>query len=840
MPSNLSKIFADFLIRQRWLLLVIGFVMTATSIMFAPTLDFDRSIENMFSADDEFLGPYRKLNEVFGGSEAVAVVFREPTLFEEEGPGMERVRSLSGELSQVDGIADVISVSTLDDLLTQFFKKELTSKGYPSDAFRDLFAELTHSTDGKTAAIICLLKDRSASGIPRHQIVADIREIIAELPPNHPEVMVTGEPVMVVDGFRLIENDGEMLKWSSALLLALVILACFRSVRWVVIPLAIVQFSLLTTQAILAWTGLKLSMVSSMFAAIVTVIGVATVVHVIVRFREARGRKLSPEASLRDSLVRLIAPVTWACLTDAAGFTALGFSTIGPIQDFGLMMAIGSCMVLLACALLIPGLALFPLPKFVRVLDVEPQHSWTEVVLDQSLQGPLYWIRKAPWSLAAIMIGLTVFTSFGLMRTEVESDFTKNFQEQSEIVQSYKFVESNLGGAGVWDLMLPASKELTWAEIQRIDALEKSLRRDVVVVVDSQGRVGPKPQSKENVSTVSSDEANEEATEPSASSNDAEVQGLTKVVSIVDAIKAAVPPIAFSALSFAPESRRNDVLGTALNQMHDRMPGMMNSLHAPDPDNPNQWYVRVMLRSHERQPAPVKKEIIRQVHAIVDQAYPVTESDPAQTGSTPTEQEAAGRVSGFYVMLTHLVDQVLRDQWKTFGIATALIALMMMIAFRNPFLAIAGLLPNALTIVWLLGTLGWLGIKINMGTAMIAAVSMGLSIDSSIHYITVYRRARKASLSVHDALDNAQERVGQALVYATLALVFGFAILCLSDFIPTVYFGLLVSISMLGGMLGNLLVLPLCLHAFGGRFTRSLKKSSRESDPVYGSKVDPL
>jgi hypothetical protein len=98
-----------------------------------------------------------------------------------------------------------------------------------------------------------------------------------------------------------------------------------------------------------------------------------------------------------------------------------------------------------------------------------------------------------------------------------------------------------------------------------------------------------------------------------------------------------------------------------------------------------------------------------------------------------------------------------------------------------------------------------------MGVAMIAAVSLGLSIDSAIHYITFFRRARQAGKGVEEAISDVQETVGRAVLYSTLALIIGFSVMCTSEFVPTAYFGFLVSVSMLGGLLGNLVLLPILL-----------------------------
>jgi hypothetical protein len=176
-------------------------------------------------------------------------------------------------------------------------------------------------------------------------------------------------------------------------------------------------------------------------------------------------------------------------------------------------------------------------------------------------------------------------------------------------------------------------------------------------------------------------------------------------------------------------------------------------------------------------------------------------------GAAPPAQ-----VTGFYVLLTNLITSVLRDQWLCFAAATLGVGVMMWVAFRSVALAWVALVPNILPVVVVLGAMGWLGLKVNMGVAMIAAVSMGLSVDSSIHYVMSFRRARAAGQDVRGALAAVQQSVGRAAVYATVALVVGFLALCNSQFVPTIYFGCLVSLAMLGGLLGNLLVLPLLLR----------------------------
>ena len=160
-------------------------------------------------------------------------------------------------------------------------------------------------------------------------------------------------------------------------------------------------------------------------------------------------------------------------------------------------------------------------------------------------------------------------------------------------------------------------------------------------------------------------------------------------------------------------------------------------------------------------------------------------------------------------MLSRLVSNVLEDQWKCFAFATLGIFVIMLLSTRSILFSLAALVPNALPIFVVLGAMGWFGMRVNMGAAMIAAVSMGLSIDSSIHYLLHYQRRLNAGDRPLKSLRSAQENVGFAVVLATVALIAGFLALAVSEFVPTVVFGTLTSLTMLGGLFGNLVVLPL-------------------------------
>jgi predicted RND superfamily exporter protein len=740
----MSKRIARLLLRRRWWLL--AFAAAAAALCFWPArqLDFDRSIENMFAADEPLVASYEKLKRTFGGNEIVLAVYQDAGLLRPDGTGLRRSAAIGQRLARVPGVKGVLSIDMVmgDSIVDP--DNEIARR------YRELFRGYTHSEDGRTVALVCMLSAPDHAKISRRETIQRLRRVMRSLPGDLEPGLLAGEPVMVADVFRYVEQDGRRLGIASTLLLGVVIIVCFRSVRWVVIPLAVVQLTLLMTRAVLTWSGLRLTIVSSMLTAVVTVIGVATMVHVIVRYRDARAEGRLPPCAVLRMATLLVAPIFWACCTDAAGFAALMVAEVGPVRDYGLMMSIGSLLVMVSAGLLVPGLAL--LGRW----DTDPHYAWGERLLDRQLSRSAFWTERYPRQLGVAAVLIVALISSGIPRLEVETDFTKNFRAGSPIVRSYQMIETQLGGAGVLDVILPAPERLDWQFLQQVGQLEEQLRRQVAVPIGADG----------------------------------EVSRLTKVISLADAVQAAIPA---EVAQVTPAPLLDAMAASAIAVMRTRMPEFFRALHGEDPRQPGQHYLRIMMRAHERQPSEAKRELIQQVERISRSAFPEAE------------------VTGLFVLLTRLIDSVLRDQWLTFGLAAIGVACMMTLAFRSIRLALVALIPNTAPILIVLGMMGWLGLRINLGAAMIAAVSMGLSVDSSIHYITSFRRARQQGESLSAAIHAVQHTVGRAMVYSTLALVVGFSVLCTSQFVPTIYFGVLVGLSMLGGLAGNLVVLPLLL-----------------------------
>lgn len=778
------------LVRVRWYLLGLGLAVAAACWQPARKLAWDQRLETMFAPDDPRRIALREWKERFGAGEAVLAVYRDPQLLERDGRGLKRLSAVADRLREVPQVREVLCLADLDRMLAGLaparrlaglLRGQAAPEAAPAgilgsdplaERLRRCFEGYTHSADGTVAALVCLLQPAAEAGTPpphsaapagptstagrqtfppRQEAVAALAQVLRSLPDGLPPGHLVGEPVLVAEGFALVERDGRRLAWGTTLLVGLVMLACFRSFRWMAAPLLVVQWSILATRGLLASLHFHLSMVSSMLAALLTVIGVATVMHWIVRFRELRQWGLDERTALQQTIALLAGPITLALVTDAIGFGALLASRVAPVRDFGFMMALGSLLVWPAVWLLLPALSLGGRTPRAGAAAVEPP-GWLAGWLARSAE----WIAAHQHKLAAGLLLAAGGAAAGMRHLELQTDFLSNFRADSSIAQAYAFVETHLGGAGVWDLVVPIPPRLDEATLARVRRLEARLRQ-----IRLPGRT------------------------PGT-----EVPGLTHVLSLVDLVDAAAAEPTLAAL--APELRAQALAALA--------PTFVASLRFQPPSPQETGQLRIMLRARERLDAAQKQQLLTAVEQAAREAFP--------EGAVAT---------GYYVLLADLVASLLRDQWLSFALAGGGIFLVLLITFRDPWLALGALLPNTLPILVVLGCMGWLArlglaeLKLNMGAAMIAAVSLGLSVDSTLHYLAVYRRARARGQPHTLALTAAQQSVGQAMILSTLALILGFLVLCTSPFVPTAYFGALVSLAMLGGLVGNLLLLPVLL-----------------------------
>ncbi|MDP1797805.1 MAG: MMPL family transporter, partial [Planctomycetaceae bacterium] len=460
-----------------------------------------------------------------------------------------------------------------------------------------------------------------------------------------------------------------------------------------------------------------------------TIIGISVVMHVTVTYRELRG-EMDREAAFRKSVQALAEPIFWNIVTTMIGFASLIQSTVAPVRSFGLMMTVGSGMVMVACMMVLPGGTL--LGRW----DADPRQTPSEHRLVAALHRLTATLDRHHWILLVTNAVVLIIGSIGLAKLTIETDFSKNFRRTSPIVQALEFFETKLGGAGNWEVNFSVPEELDSTTIDKVRSLAEELR-----------------ELKMPDGTV-----------------------LTKVVSLADGID-FIPWLAARTLP------------AKLDLLRDYQPEFIPSIY-----NTEQHRMRIVLRSLERQPAEIKLQLIEKVRTAAQHHFP------------------DAKVTGLYVLLANVITSLMDDQLTSFITSAVGIFVCVALATRSWAVGVIALFPNLFPLVLVVGGMGWCGVPINIGTAMIASVSFGLTVDASLHYLAEYLELRRAGCDHLAAVLATHGNVGRALVFSNLALIFGFAVLALSNFIPLVYFGVLVSLAMIGGLVGNLVLLPLLLH----------------------------
>ncbi len=747
------------LMRIRYVMAVLGIAVLLVCYPVSIGLQLDRSITAMFDPADPTRTDYEGLQRHFGGNAISILVYTDQALF--SSAGFERSKQISERVAEVAGVKGVLSPARLSGAVEKLRPAGLFT-GYSRDTpglmrRKDLVARLldrdfagyTHSADHSRGAVAVMLEaDFSVDTIE------NLQRIAADLPTDYPdaigETALVGEPVLVHDAFALIERDGAKLATYTIGLLSVVLLISLFDFRLVILTALMIAWSVTVTKATMVWLGISLSLVSTILTSIVTVIAVATVLHIGVRFRISRSRGHSQLAAATRSLTGLMLPILWTCATDAAGFAALTWSRILPVRDFGLMIAIAATCVLVATVLFAPAALMLPGVNFGTALT-RYQQSAARGLRKVCLRLARWMVGHRSVSVAVTLI-IALLAVFGVARTEVETSFLNNFRSDSEIVMAYQQVEEKFGGAGVWDIVLDAPTVLTEEFLDQVLALETELRE-----IDIDGA------------------------------------RVAKVLSMADADQAVQrAPL----LKLAPPEVR-------IRGMRSTIPVFVDALLTPkNGDDDQQRRFRIMLRSREHLGAEQKTKLIAAVEDVVRRRT----SDPAwQQHSVSTEP---GTVTGYYVMMARLVSQLVADQWRCLLASAILVWLLLLMATQSIRLAVAALLPNLLPVFLVLALVGFLGGKINMGATMIAAVSVGLSIDGSVHFLACYRRCRRRGHTAAAAATHAAGNIGVPVLLATVALVFGFSVLVSSEFIPTATFGMLVAATLAAGTVINLTLLP--------------------------------
>ncbi len=620
----------------------------------------------------------------------------------------------------------------------------------------------------------------------RAALVAAVREV-ADKYRGETRIFVGGVPMIAADMLDFVQDD--LVTFGSAIVLVMVLMLAliFRDYRWVVVPITGCVLTATIMLGILGYTDWRMTVISSNFVAVLLVVSLALAIHLVVRYRELE--TVEPELDRGERAVRaaqlMFVPCLYTALTTMVAFTSLVVAGIKPVIDFGWMMTAGIVVGFVVSFTVVPAL-MAVLPAMSSAHGATDQMSITQQLagLVDRFGGLVLWVT----ALIALLIAV------GLTRLQVENRFIDYFKDTTEIYQGMELLDSRLGGTIPLDIILyPPDAETSESDGPSSEPLTTAIEGDDGGFEDD--FFGDDPFGDD----ISFEEEN--SVEVGYWFTLAGRDLIDQIHDIVAARPESGKTLSLSTGFGVMDRLYRDKLGSVELALVERsMPAdVADVLIAPYYD-PESQQARVTVRVME-----TSKELRRAEY--LDTLYTdILE----QTGL----DESRVKFTGLLVLYNNVLQSLYASQILTLGAVFIAIGIMFLALFRSLSLALLGLAPNILAAGLVLGMMGLADIPLDIMTITIAAIVVGMGVDNCIHYIHRFRREFAIDGDYRQAMHRSHGSIGRAMYYTTLTVVVGFSMLTLSNFTPSIYFGVLTVLAMIAAVTGALLLLPKLILVF--------------------------
>lgn len=652
--------------------------------------------------------------------------------------------------------------------------------------------ELAQGDRDKLKAAEQAFKDYTAVAIARQsEFVEQVRQVVATYR-DRADLFVGGVPMIAADMISFVKSD--LVSFGAGILLFMVVIlaAIFRGLRWVLLPLftcvAVAVFML----GLLAWLDWRMTVISSNFVAILLIITLAIAIHLVVRYRELQLDL--PEAGQHElvlGMVRLMAvPCLYTTLTTAVAFVSLIVSGIRPVIDFGWMMTIGISVALLLSFILLPC-ALVLLPKG-KPGDASKRHEGATVQFAHFTENNARLILPG----ALVLMLLSVW---GISRLEVENRFIDYFHESTEIFQGMELLDAELGGTIPLDIIIDLDPE----------------DQAVVFLPNTNSSAGDDEPAAEMEASDDDPWAEDEFEDEFDAGFESEGEtfqqsywftgrGMKRLVAIHDYVDSL--PETGKVLSLATtyalieKLLGENVSDVELALVQKSLPADIKTLMVAPYFVEDIEQVRIALRVMETNKDLRRNDFLHKLrHHLVEELG---------------VKEEQLHFTGMLVLYNNMLQSLFKSQILTLGAVFVAIMLMFMLLFRSFSLALIAVAPNMLAAAAVLGGMGLTGIPLDMMTITIAAIVVGIGVDDTIHYVHRFEAEFPKDRNYLATMYRCHESIGRAMFYTSVTIILGFSILALSNFNPSIHFGLLTGLAMLVAVLGALILLPQLILTF--------------------------
>ena len=803
-----EKIYKNSIIEKPKSTLFILIILLLSFGYFTKDFQLDASSDTLLLENDPDLKYLREVNSKYGSKDFLVLTYT-PNENLLEPNTIENLTNLKNDLKKLNWANNVITILDVpllknnDDPLAERIKNFKTLSDVDADKKRGfeeiinspIYKEFVISNDGKTSGILVYIKvDEKLSELintknnylnkidkgqlspeekknykkflkkyddyrkvynqKNHQNILEIRKVIEKYK-DAAKIHLGGIPMIADDMMTYIKNDIIVFGAGVFIFIICTLWFVFRSLTWVFIPLLSCFFSVFIMVGLLGLVGWKVTVISSNFIALMLILTMAMNIHMSVRYLQFR--KENPNTSNSEAILwtsgKMFWPILYTVLTTICAFLSLIFSEIKPIIDFGWMMTVGLLVSMSVTFTLLPAI-LKILSKDNKKYRDEKKSKITTFLSNVAKKN-----TKTIFTSALVVIAISIV---GISKLEVENSFINYFDQKTEIYKGMKLIDDELGGTTPLDVIVKfPSKEKdektdddfdSWDDEEKDDSKYWFTRNKIDII--------------------------------------------TKVHDYLDSLDEVGKVISFASMVRVAEdlNEGKKLQGLEMGVLYTKIPDSIKKEIIDPYISIENNEARISLRILDSKKDLRRNELIKKINYDLENQLNLKKNE--------------FKLAGVLILFNNLLQSLFKSQILTLGVVMAGITLMFLILFRNITLSLIGVVPNFMAAFLILGIIGLLEIPLDMMTITIAAITIGIAVDNSIHYIYRFKEEFKKSNNYNQTLEKCHDTVGVAILNTSITIVFGFSILVLSNFIPTIYFGVFTGMAMLLAMLSVLTLLP--------------------------------
>ena len=785
----LAKFYQKKISENTRFILSILFICLLTSLYFSKDFRLDASSETLLLDGDPDLRYLNEINERYNSKEFLVLTYS-PKESMISNSSINNLLSLKYKIQSLEWVHNVITVldvpllnssdETLNEKLRNFstLKSEGIDKesGFSEILNSPVFKNFVISEDGKTSGIIVYIKEekklndkndikklqnyKDSKNKKNRENIKEIRDIIKEYSKNS-KIYLGGIPMIADDMMSFIKNDIIIFGVGVLFFILATLWLIFKKVIWIIVPLSSCLFAVLIMIGVLGFLGWKVTVISSNFIALMLILTMAMNIHISTRFLQLKKEfpNLNKSKIIELTTSKMFLPILYTVLTTICAFLSLIFSGIKPVIDFGWMMTVGLITSILTTFTLLPCLlSLYPEKNLFEI------HQNKKSKITNFLEN--FTIKNINIIFASSIL-LILISIFGISKLKVENSFINYFNKNTEIYKGMKLIDEKLGGTTPLDIILKFPKEISETELNNED-----------------------------------DWGEEDDDDTKYWFTKDKIDKIRKVHNYVESLEHVGKVLSFSSvLKVAEGLNNNRPLGSLeMGILYTKLPENIKNEIVTPYISITESEARINLRLKDSNKNLRRNDFINQI-----------ENDLKNKLNFKPEEF---KLAGVLIIFNNLLQSLFKSQILTLGFVMLGIFFMFLVLFRNIKLSIIGVVPNFIAAFLILGIIGIFDIPLDMMTITIAAITIGIAVDNSIHYIYRFKEELLKLNDYNKTLKVCHSTVGVAILNTSITIVFGFSILVLSNFIPTIYFGIFTGLAMIFAMILVLTLLPSFLLTF--------------------------